>query len=446
MEKIPEISVLDLCKILNVEPIYSNLTITHISINSKETSREKFCYIAIKGKRFDGYDFIDEAIKNGARVIISEKPIFSSNAIIILVENAIVALGLIAKYSNRSKNNICITGSVGKTTVAKMIKLILEEKYKVNSTIKNFNNEIGVPMTLLKGEKNSINVIELGMRGKGEIDYLSGLCEPNIAIVTNIGTSHIGILGSKEEIFKAKTEVFLHTKNYAIVPNEARFKSVNYKQISPIFIGDNGDCFIKEYSYYSEGLKFSVEFKGQLYENIKIKSFSLHNLINSMYGIVVGFINGLTIEEIKCGLIKYKGDNMREEIININGITIIMDCYNASFESMKSALLMLSKYAELKNKTPKALIGDMLEQGEYSAELHYRIGELAKDCGIKSLFVVGKYSKYLMDGYSGGYCLNDVLNLPEIIANSIEEKDVLLVKGSREIKLEKIVEKMRNIL
>ena len=137
---------------------------------------------------------------------------------------------------------------------------------------------------------------------------------------------------------------------------------------------------------------------------------------------------------------------MREEIININGITIIMDCYNASFESMKSALLMLSKYAELKNKTPKALIGDMLEQGEYSAELHYRIGELAKDCGIKSLFVVGKYSKYLMDGYSGGYCLNDVLYLPEIIANSIEEKDVLLVKGSREIKLEKIVEKMRNIL
>ncbi len=446
MQRIPRITVLELCQILNIKPIKSLLEITQISINSKEASTENACFVALVGKRLDGHNFIEEAIENGAKAIITEKPYYTKKAKVLLVKNTTEALGKIAKHLNLAKTTICVTGSVGKTTVSKIIKGILEEKYQVNATKKNYNNEIGVPLTLLSSKRNNINVVELGMRKRGEIDYLSSLCQPNISVITNAGTSHIGVLGSKEEIFLAKTEIISHTKEYAIVPAENRFKSINYGSIKPFFIGENGDCFIENYKYLDDGMEFSIIFQKKKYNGFRIKSFSVHNLYNSMYGIVIGFINSMTLEEIQRGLEKYEGENMRDEILNINGITVINDCYNASFESMKSAIFSLSKYAELKHKTPKAFIGDMLEQGEYSAELHYRIGELAKDCGIEKLFVTGKFAKYVIDGYSGGIYVKNIENSVDNIIESLNKEDVMLIKGSRALKLERIVNKMREML
>jgi UDP-N-acetylmuramoyl-tripeptide--D-alanyl-D-alanine ligase len=446
MEKIPDISISNLCDLLDAKIINSNLIISHLTINSKEKSFDNFCYIAIKGKKFDGHDFINEAINNGAKAIISEKPFKTRAAIVIIVKNSVEALGKIAKFAKRTVKTICITGSVGKSTVSRITSNILKEKYKVNSTEKNYNNEIGVPLTLLKSRNHDINVVELGMRNRGEIAYLSSLCEPDIGVITNIGTAHLGMLGSREEIFNAKTEILAHTKEYIIVPNEEKFKKINFGNIRPIFIGKNGDCFINKYKFSNEGLEFSIVYNNRIYENLKIRSFSLHNLTNAMYGIVVGFINSLNIEEIKRGLLKYEGENLREEIIEINGITVINDCYNASFESMKSAILLLSQYAKMKNKIPKAFIGDMLELGDYSAELHYRIGEFVKDCGIERLFVIGKYAKFVMDGYFGGTYIDSIDNSANTIIKSLSEKDVLLVKGSRSLELERFINQMRSTL
>lgn len=448
MEKITSLTIHEICKILNVKTINSMKKISFISLNSKEKSKEDFCFIAIKGKKYDGHNYIEEAISNGAILIISENEYITDKAYIINVKNSIKALGAIAKYvkqKSKSTKTICVTGSVGKTTVSKMVSLVLEEKYLVNKTQKNYNNEIGVPLSLFGSNENTVNVIELGMRGRGEIEYLASLCEPECSIITNVGSSHIGILGDAEAIFEAKLEILKHTSDCVLVPSCEKFKNINYNSVTPIFIGDLGDCYVYDYQYTNTGIEFSICYKEKILKGFKINSFSLHNLTNAMFAIVIGILNLVDLDSIRKGLIKYSGESMREEIQNIKGIVVINDCYNASFESMKSAIFALAKYAEIDKKIPCAFIGDMLELGRYSEELHYRVGELAKDCGVDKLFVTGKYATNIMDGYSGGIYIKNPEHEASKVVSLLNESNVLLVKGSRKIGLEKFVDRMRKI-
>lgn len=446
MIKIPEISIENICKILNVENNYSKEKIFYISLNSKDKINENFCFIAIKGEKFDGGNYIEEAIKNGAKLIITEKN-YKSSVPIIVVKDSRKALGLIAKELSKNRRKICVTGSSGKTTVTQMISSIISQKYNVYCTKKNENNEIGAPLTLLNGLDYEFNIVEIGMRGIGQIKWLSYICEPEISVITNVGTSHIGVLGSVDEIFKAKMEILEYTRKNAVLPSEERFKKqCLHSKFSLIFVGEDGECILQNYKYEVDGILFDIKYNGILYKDIKVNSYSLHNIYNAMFAISVGFLCGLNIEEIKLGLAKYKGIEMREELETINGITIIKDYYNASYESMKNAIITLKNFAELKNKIPKALIADMLELGEYAEEFHYRIGELAKDCGIKKLYVIGKYARNVMDGYIGGVQCYKAEDTAKLICSELTENDVLLIKGSRKMKLENVVEEMKGLL
>ena len=441
MYKIPKMSIDKICDILEAKRLGLNKEITYISTNSKESNGEEFIFFAFKGEKYDGFDFRNEAIKNGACAMVSERN--SCEISTILVEDVKKAYGLLAKEISKGQKKICVTGSAGKTTVSNMIKAVLSKKYSVGGTYKNENNEIGVPITLLKGQKCEFNVIEMGMRGLGQIDWLSSLCEPEISVITNVGSAHIEKLGSKENVFKAKTEILTYTKSVAVLPCDERFEKFKNSKFKTVFVGNGGDLECLSYRFTNEGAEFDIKCFEDIFCGFKIQGFSLHNITNSMFAIAVGIICGVNILDIKEALQLYKGEEMREEIIQINGLTVINDCYNASYESMKNAIFNLKKYCEIKDKAANAIVGDMLELGQSSREMHYRIGEMAKDCGIKKLIAIGEYADNVLDGYMGGIKCNSVSEAVEFVRENLCENDVLLIKASRGMRLEKILCEMR---
>lgn len=442
MFKISPTNALELSKILSGKLLGENTTVEYLSTDTREEFYKNTCFIAIKGKNYNGNKFINHALEKKCSLIITDEPILC-NCPAILVKNTKNALGLLAKAFSKKVKTIGITGSVGKTTVKDMICLVLNEKYRVVGTNKNENNEIGVAKTLFSIKEEDFCVIEMGMRALGEIEQLSFFAEPEISIITNCGTSHLELLGSEENIFKAKTEILKHTKRYALIPCEKRFFSIDYGQIKPIFVGK--DIRLFDLNYNNEGVVFSAKYKEKTINDITLSTFNINIVTNALFAIAVGILCNVSDEQIKQGLKNYKGENMHEEILQISGITVIEDCYNASYESVKGAIFSLKKIAEIKKLTPNLLLGDMLEIGENSQEYHYRIGELAKDLGVKKLFAIGQYAKNITDGFSGGMICTKKEHIAEMIKSQLTEKDVILIKGSRAMRLEKIVEQMKEI-
>ncbi len=417
-----------------------DVIIDKISINSKKENKN-WCFVAIRGKNFDGNDFIDEAIKNGAKLIITDKRI-ENKATTIYVKNAIKALGALAKYNKKTTRIIAITGSVGKTTTKEMIVSVLKQKYSVCGTQGNENNEIGVPLTLLSIKNHQFCVVEMGMRALGEIEYLTSICEPECVIITNCATSHLEMLKTKENIFLAKTEILKYNPKFAILPFENRFKELDVKDTKKIFVNDE-IYKIYDYKYSNDGIIFSAKLGEDFIENIRLNSFYFHNIYNAFIAIIVGKIYSLNNEEIKRGIEEFCPTKMREEYLSINGITILNDCYNSSFESMKSALFSFVNYTKIKEKSPSVLIGDILEAGKDSMAFHEEIGRLCRELKIKHLFAYGNCAKYIIDGFGGGCLFLNKKHIAKAINNTLGKDDALLVKASRGMHFEEIIEDLK---
>ena len=415
--------------------------IDKISINSKETALN-WCFIAIKGKNFDGNVFINEAIKNGASLIITDSKI-DAKVSSIYVEDTVKALGKIAKRHIGDTKIIAVTGSVGKTTTKEMIISVLKEKYSVIGTNKNENNEIGVPLTLLSIQNHDFCVVEMGMRAKGEIDYLASITKPECVVITNSGTSHLEYLKSRENIFLAKTEILNYVPKYAVLPNEQRFRNLRKNKIRSLYIEDE-DCCIHDYKYTKKGIILSIKLGRRIIENIKINTFYIHNLKNALFACKVGEIYNLSDQEIKRGLEGFVSPQMREEYLEIKGIKVINDCYNSSYESVESALYSLVNFAEIHKKKPSILLGDILEAGEESEEIHRKIGVLCKRLNV-NIFAYGKYAKSVLEGADEGFLLSNIEEISKNILKNLGEKDALLVKASRGMHFEKIIEEMKEI-
>lgn len=418
----------------------ADVLIDKISLNSKETG-DNWCFIAIKGNTFNGADFIDEAIKNGAQLVITEENI-EANVTVIYVKSAIKALGAIAKAHIKSTKIIAVTGSVGKTTVKEMVISVLKEKYKVCGTRGNENNEIGVPTTLLSVKNHDFCVVEMGMRARGEIDYLASICTPECSIITNCGSSHLETLKTKQNIFLAKAEILNYSPKYAILPNEARFKLLKLKETKTFYIGEKSPL-LYDYKYTNDGIIFSVKDNGAIIDNIKLKSFAFHNISSALIAFTVGKIYGLGYDEIKQGIENFKTPPMREEYLKIKDITVINDCYNSSYESIKSALLSMKNYANIQGKEPSLLIGDVLEAGECAQAVHREIGRLCKEAEIKHLFTFGKYADFIVDGFGKGHLFTNKKDIAKEILSTLGKNDVLLVKASRGAHFEEIIQDMK---
>ncbi len=407
----------ELNKIIN-GIIYKDTMINKIKTNSKDIKQGDL-FLAIN----KGHDYINEAIDNGAVAVISEIDI--KNIPNIKVKSSIETLGKIASYI-RSKYNIpliAITGSVGKTTTKELISLVLSKKYKVLKSIKNNNNHIGLPLTLLNlDDTYDIIVTELGMNHQGEIAYLSNICRPNYAVITNIGTAHIGNLGNQKNILEAKLEILDGMKDgFLIVNNEDKYlKKIKYKNIIRV---DKKSLNLKNIKCQDE-----VEF------DIKNTHFVFHSyrhLLNDvLIAIKVGMLFNIDLNLISEAISEYQNIDGRLNIIK-NKYTIIDDSYNSSFESLVGGLEILNN----KNEFKFIIIGDMLELGKYSKKYHKKINKYLKKINNKQVLLIGNYTKLIK-----GKHFNNIKELNKYLKENIIDDSIIYIKGSRAMNLEKIKE------
>ena len=422
------LEILNITKGTLINKINLNLNINRFKINSKEINKGD-CYIALIGNT-DGHKYIENAIKNGASLIIVSKKV-SYNIPTILVQDTTKTLGSLAtlirnKYQPKV---IAITGSVGKTTTRELIYTILKNKYKCHQSQKNYNNHIGVPLTMFDLNKDEeIAIVEMGMNHLNEIKYLSKMVTPDIAVITNIGTSHIGNLGSKENILKAKLEIKEGLQGPLFVngDDELLQKEKAYKS----GFSKNNDLIAYNLKSSLTNSFFNININNQKYE-IKI-NLPAHLINNVLIAIHIGLYLNVDINTIIKALENYQSFDMRMNILNDkHNNTIINDCYNSSLESLKGALNLLQN-----EKQKKLLIlGDINELGSFSEKIHQTIPALLNKINNKEVIFIGE--KITKIKYDATY-FNNYQEVFGYLKNKKIKDTLILIKASRSLKLENI--------
>ena len=429
-------------------------SVNDIVIDSRKASEDN-AFVAIVGENLDGHDFINLAINQGCKTIIKNKnnnvDIENKEINVIEVNNTELALGDIARFY-KSKFEIpfiAVTGSVGKTTTRDMVYSTISAKYNSLKNVGNLNNQFGVPLTLFNlNEEHECAVIEMGMSGFNEIEYLANIVNPQIGIISNIGYSHIEHLGSREGIFKAKMEITTNfdESSLLIVNGDddclktLKNKDLVYKLRTFGFEKDN-DIYCESFEMDEYSINFIAVFDGKK-EEFFIPTVGKHNIYNAMAAILVGINLNMTIEEIKDGLKNFQCTKNRLDIIKNNNLTIIDSVYNASIDSMTAALNILGRYENRRI----AILGDMFEMGEFAEFGHRQVGKAALN-NVDILIAIGKDAEFIVKELKENNINPDNLyhfeTKEEAIENLddiIKENDAILVKASRGMHLEKIVE------
>ncbi len=409
-------------------------------------------FIAIKGERFNGHDFLGAAIQLGAAalIVMDDGPVFEG-VTIIRVRDTLKALGDIARF-HRSRFNtplLAITGSNGKTTTKDLVASIIARELKIVKTEANYNNEIGLPLTLLKiNSQTEAVVVEMGMRGLGQIKNLAGIAQPTIGLVTNVGLTHLELLHSQENIAKAKSELIeaLPHNGLAILNGDDALvrKMGNCTRARKVFYGIDGSN-LDYRAVMIEMTDFGSRFKA-VFENgsldIALPVPGRHNILNAIAAVAAAIELGISEVSIQKGLAEPDLSGKRLNIIEKNGYRIIDDTYNASPSSVKAAIEVLHSSQSGERKI--AVLADMLELGPSAAQIHYEIGSYAALKEIDHLFAFGVLAEKYVEGMNDfvkdhGEFFSDKQALIEKLKAYIRPGDFILVKGSRGMKMEEVV-------
>lgn len=419
------------------------LQIKSIVTDSRKAG-EGSLFAAIKGARADGHKFIPAVAEQGAVCALCEEAPQADIAYI-LVESTLVALKGVAEYyrSLFSIPFIGITGSVGKTSTKEFISAVLAQKYNVHKTGGNFNNELGVPITIFGlEEEHEVAVIEMGISGFGEMTRLSKMVRPDISVITNIGYCHLENLGDRDGVLRAKTEMFTYLKdNGSIIlcHDDDKLRTVtDYHGITPTFYGTGNDEYRAE-NIVEKGLDGvgCTLIHGDTRIDVTIPTMGRHNVLNALCAMAVGTKLGLTPDEIKRGLESFQNVGSRNRIIKTAYYTIIDDCYNANPTSTKAGLDTLSKLCGRR----VAVLGDMKELGKDEIALHREVGAYAKELSIDVLIAVGPLSEATAEGFgAGAYYYQNVDRCIDRIERHLHPDDTILVKASHSMQFERIVE------
>lgn len=420
--------------------------ITSVAIDTRKI--EKGClFICIKGERFDAHRFIDEAFEKGAAAVMISEDVKIDKPYIKVDDTAKQMLSLAGYY--RSKFDIpivALTGSVGKTTTKEFTHLVVNSKYKAIKTLGNLNNEIGLPqMLFMLDSSTEAAVIEMGMNHFGEIHRLSTATQPTVGIITNIGVSHIENLGSREGILEAKLEILDGLKKGAPLllngDNDllSTVKNDDYK-IYFYAVDNDADFKAVDIKENPNTTSFTVQYFGKE-QKITIPAIGKHNVYNALAAFAVGILLDIDAETAADALKNYEPSGMRQKVVEINGITSIEDCYNASPDSMKAGITTLAGIQACKKI---AVLSDMLELGDYSEQAHYAVGKMAAENKIDYLLCVGSDAKYIVDGARDNGLLNAYLfdskqSLTDKLFEIAEKGDAVLFKASRGMKLEEVI-------
>ncbi|MBU9720961.1 MULTISPECIES: UDP-N-acetylmuramoyl-tripeptide--D-alanyl-D-alanine ligase [Bacillaceae] len=435
-----------------VGPVVADAEVVGVSTDTR-TIKPGNLYIPIVGENFNGHDFVESAISSGATGALwgKNQPNPPDNVPLILVEDTLLALQELSKkyLASIPAKVVGITGSNGKTTTKDMVTSVLGTAFKVQKTEGNYNNHIGLPLTILSLEEDTeVAVLEMGMSGRGEIELLSNIAKPDAAIITNIGESHLQDLGSREGISEAKFEITTGLKEggaFVIHGNEPLLtEKVVDSPFNVITFGssDTNDYYPKEIVQKSDGTYFKInEANGT---EFFIPVLGKHNINNALSAIAVAQQFTVSVENIKKGLESIKITGMRTELLQgKNGVAVINDAYNASPTSMRAAIELLQDLKDYGKKI--VVLGDMLELGENEDIFHFEVGKGIDPEKISYVFTYGELGLKIAEGareiFSEEHVLayTDKQELIDKLKSVVAEGDIVLVKGSRGMKLEEVV-------
>ncbi|MDE6155332.1 MAG: UDP-N-acetylmuramoyl-tripeptide--D-alanyl-D-alanine ligase, partial [Eubacterium sp.] len=348
----------------------------------------------------------------------------------------------------RSKFNIPLvglTGSVGKTTTKEFTYLVVNAKYNAIKTLGNLNNEIGLPQMLFNlDDSTQAAVIEMGMNHFGEIHRLTTAAKPTIALITNVGTSHIENLGSREGILEAKLEILdgLEKGSPLILNGDNdMLKTVKNDDYKIVFYGiEDGDFKAENITQDNDQTAFDIVYFGKR-QRVVIPTIGIHNVYNALAAFAVGYFLDIDSQMCADALAQYVPEGMRQKSVSYGGITFIEDCYNASPDSMRAAIHTL---ADTKSNKKIAVLSDMLELGDYSIQAHSEVGKMAADAGVDYLFTVGEMSKYINssakeNGLENAFHFDSKEELADKLLEILQTGDAVIFKASRGMKLEDVI-------
>ena len=469
--KIKNLTAEEIAKVCRAELIKIGSPASEIVERLSHDSREggdKTLFCAIVGEKYDGHDFIADAVSTGSQVVLLSSLPENTDGLdfyAIRVEDTVKALGTLAAYYKDFSDAtfVAVTGSVGKTTTKEFISAVASASFKTHKTKGNYNNEIGLPLTLFDlSPDDKVSVIEMGMSARGEIEYMSKLVRPDIAVITNIGTSHLAALGTRENICAAKLEIVSGLKKDGSLMLNADepllFATRGHVEPEPEFVSVYnrfGDYRAVNIRYLENGIMYDLIYNNKAVTNVEIPALGRHNVYNSLIAYAVGVKLGMTDDMIRRGLLTFVSTDKRQNIYDVGGITVIDDCYNASPESMRAAIDVLTSIASRRGVKPCALLGDMLELGEYSRLMHDQLGQYAAQMKVQKLYCYGAMADIVAEAaIKKGVRADNVYvsldsdnptEMAKMINSSMQSGDVLLVKASRAVSAERVIEALKKI-
>lgn len=445
--------VTEMISVMNDYQSFENKTIQGVCIDTRKLVKGSL-YVPIIGQNFDGHQFVEEAINQGVAASLWQKnvPNPPEHLPILIVEDTLEALQQLAKSYRHQLNVkvVGITGSNGKTTTKDMVTNLLSLQYKVQKTEGNYNNHIGLPLTILQLEEDTeMAVLEMGMSGRGEIDLLSRLASPDVVIITNIGESHLLDLGSREGIAEAKLEILNGLKSNGKIiyfgdEPLLRDRLDRYEGDATLFTFgkmEGNTIYPTEVTTTDSGSHFKVNNQDDVY---LLPVLGTHNIMNALSAMLVANQFHIPFSKFNEGFKSLKLTNMRMELLEgVNGVKIINDAYNASPTSMKAAIELVSSLPGYDRKI--LVLGDMLELGPDEVEFHYEIGKSLQPEKINLLYTFGKLATELARGARESLGENQVLTFTnkQILIDELKKQSdlntLVLVKASRGMKLEEVV-------
>ena len=440
-----------ICQTLNLPMPSENQPVSRIVTDSRDI-QEGDVFFALAGERFDAHDFVEDVLAAGATAVVVSREDCAALKGALKVDDTLTALQKLAKAWRENVNPFVfgITGSSGKTTVKEMLAGVLRHRFgdeAVLATAGNFNNHIGLPLTLLKLiEKHRYAVIEMGMNHFGEISRLTRAVAPTVGLITNIGVSHIENLGSRAGILQAKLEIL-----EGMAPDAPLIVNMDNDMLRTVKLGDrplltfaiddqSADFTATDIAEQGSTTTFTVH-HSTFTQPVTIPTVGIHNVYNALAAMAVGYVTGVDSVAAASALANYVPAGMRQNLVQVGGVQVIEDCYNASPDSMRAALQTLGK---LPVHRRYAVLGAMLELGDYAKEAHTQVGKMAAENGIDGVLAYGADAAYIVEaakqaGLENARLFDTKEALAQSLAQQVQPGDGVLFKGSRGMHLEDVM-------
>lgn len=443
-------STSEIAEVTGGKLIGEDVEVSGVSTDTRAIERGDL-FIAIRGENFNGNDFVAAAAEKGAAAALCDGDVTADIPVIYTRDSRTAQLFLARYYRGKFPVKLCgVTGSVGKTSTKDMVYAVLSAKYNTLKTEGNFNNDIGLPRTLFRlNESYGAAVIEMGMSAPGEISQLSRTAHPDAAIITNIGYCHIENLKTRENILRAKLEILDGMPEGAplIINGDDEYLGTLSgdrlgRRLIRYGLGADCDVMAGNIVHTPDGERFELIAEGKRYE-AKLNIVGEHHIMNALAAFCAGREFGMEAEEIIPAFLNYEASGMRQRIERRGDITVILDCYNASPTSMRSALSVLGS---IKSERKIAVLGDMLELGDMSGQLHKMIADYIR-LNADACFLYGREMTACRDALTGSgvevFHSEDKESLTNQLNEYLAEGDAVLFKGSRGMKMEEIAEKVQ---